>query len=320
MKNIDPESLFAATFPGLKPLRVSGRRCSWWLPLGEGGGTRAGLRVDGPWASLQLQGDRAREPDPVAALAEQAAWPAGVKHAMSGRRPMLRADVPLLMDTANGRSWVAAQLLASSEGMLVASGREARVDPPSREPREPSLETDPEFLAHACAACGWGAVVKPGGAVRIDVVLRDAPWTVMLRAGEAGIRASVGIAAGALARAHPRCRAAAGLLLMQASTALRWARPFIRRDDDGGSESVGFECLVAAPPDERAVLLSVDTLLAACELFGRETEVLLEHPEIAARYCNDEPGVRGQASDVSSHTSGAEWPPVPSPAAHAVGA
>ena len=30
--------------------------------------------------------------------------------------------------------------------------------------------------------------------------------------------------------------------------------------------------------------MAVDTLLAACELFGREAEVLLEHPDIAARY------------------------------------
>jgi hypothetical protein len=75
---------------------------------------------------------------------------------------------------------------------------------------------------------------------------------------------------------------------------------------------------VAAPAYEQALLRAVDTLIAACELFGCEVEALLEHPEIAARYVEFAPRIGREAED-GSISSGAAAPRAVSPshAAHA---
>jgi hypothetical protein len=316
------ESLLAETFPTLRPLRVSGRRSSWRLPLGPDDATLAGLKVDGAWASLQLEVRPVHEPDPFDALAEQAGWPGAVKHGSSGRRNLLRADVPLLTDTAAARAWLRRQLHWSAAGLLIAAQPATAQRATERAARSPgpSGEADPELLAHACASGGWNATVKPDGAVRIDVLLRGALRTVMLCANDAEIRASVSVAGGADSGVPGPCRTAAGSFLLRTSTALRWARPFVRRESDRFLYA-GFECAIAPRPCEQALFTAIDALVAACELYGREAEVLLEHPEIATRYCERVLGMRCDGPDaLSSAGDATSWPPTPLPAARAVGA
>lgn len=308
------EALLASAFPPLTPSRLNGMRGPWSLPPESGGGPRVGIAVDDNWASLQIHAKHTRARSALDVLSGQSAWRGGVKHVESQLRAILRADVPLLVNTAAGRAWVVRQLRASYEGMLIAAGQEAR---PVLSPRDSGTLEDPELLALACTAGGWSAAIKPDGMVRIDLQIRAAQRSVMIQAGDAGIRVSVALAAGAAARASAPCRAAAGHFLMRASAALRWARAFASREN-GQLDSLGFECFMAAPADEQALLLAVDALIAACELFGREVEALLDYPEIAARYTEFVPGIGREAED-SSTSSGAAAPPaaLPSHAAHA---
>ena len=316
MKPTGTEMLLAEIFPGLKPLHRSGKCDAWWLPPGPGCGARVGLSVDGSWATLQLNARHPCQADRLEALAEHSAWPGGVKHVGSGHRPVLRVDVPLLVESAAGRAWVVRQLHLSAQGLQIAVGRQPHTEAP---PEDAATEADPELTAQALATCGWNIRVKPDGAIRIDVEVRRAPWTVMLEACAGATRASVTVAASALAQAPAPCRDAAGLLLTRASSALRWARPFVTREREALA-STGFECFVAAPPDDRALRLAVDTLLAACERFGLEIEALLEHPELAQRYLEYVFGMRPQApDDVPSAGIAAARPPAPSPTASAVG-
>lgn len=309
------EVLLAETFPGVKPLHRTGKGEAWRLPPGSGGGG-VGLRVDGSWATLQLNARQPYRANPLAALAEHSAWPGGVKHVGSDQPPVLRVDVPLLVETAASRAWVARQFHLSVQGLQIAAGRQPHTEAP---PQDAASATDPELTAHALATCGWTTRVKPDGAIRIDVEVRGTSWTLMLEACAGGTRASVTVAASALAQAPAPCRDAAGLLLTRASSALRWARPFVAREGEA-LESTGFECFVAAPPDDRALRLAVDALLAACERFGLEVEVLLEHPELARRYLEYVFGMRPQApDDVSSAGVAAARPPAPSPTASAAG-
>ena len=306
------EALLARAFPPLTPSRLNGKRGPWSLPPGSGGGPRVSIAVDNNWASLQIHAKRARSVSALDVLSGQPAWRGGVKHVQSQLGAILRADVPLLVNTVAGRAWVVRQLRASYEGMLIAAGQEAR---PVLSPRDSGTLEDPELMALACTAGGWSAAVKPDGTVRIDLQIRAAQRSVMIQAGDAGIRVWVALAAGAAAPASAACRAAAGHFLMRASAALRWARSFASRED--GPDSLGFECFMAAPADEQALLLAVDTLIAACELFGREVETLLDYPEIAARYTEFVPGIGREAEDGSTSGAAAPRAASPSPAAHA---
>jgi hypothetical protein len=267
------EALLARAFPPLTPSRLNGNRGPWSLPPGSGGAPRVGITVDDNWASLQIH----------------------AKHFESRLRSIVRADVPLLVNTVAGRAWVVRQLRASYEGMLIAAGQEAR---PVSSPRDSGTLEDPELLALACRAGGWSAAVKPDGTIRIDLQIRAAQRSVMIQASDAGIRVWVTLAPGAAARASAPCRTAASHFLMRASAALRWARAFAS-SENGLLNSVGFECFVAAPAYEQALLRAVDTLIAACELFGCEVEALLEHPDIAARYTEFACGFGREAEDGS---------------------
>jgi hypothetical protein len=308
------EGLLASAFPSLTLALPNGVRGPWVLPLLSDRGSRLRIAVDDNWASLQLQAQHARASAALEAVAAQSAWPGGVKHSALQPPARLRADIPLLVNTAAGRDWVVQQLRLSSASMLIAAGLDAHPEA-SSEVGGPLPEA--ELLAFACTAGGWNAAVKADGTVRIDVPIRGALRSVMLQAGEAGIRTSVALAAGALAGASAPCRAAAGHFLLRASAALRWARAFAR-GENAALDAVGFECLIAAPPDEQALLMAVDTLTAACELFGREVEVLLEHAEIADRYTERMPGFDREAEDDCLSTGVAALHAAsPSRAAHA---
>lgn len=311
MDPTDIEGLLAAAIAPPAPLRPNGRRGPWQLPMRSGDVPSVGLALEGNWASLHLNTKHLRPPAALDLLLTQAAWPGGVKH-VDG--PALRADVPLLVQTAAGRDWVVRQLRASLAGMRVAA---RQAGSPAASPRESAVPADPELIVLACAAGGWHAEAKPDGTVCIDLQIRGAHRAVLLRAADAAIRVSVDLAAGAVARAIEPCRAAAGAFLLRASAALRWARAFASHEN-GQLDRTGFECCVAAPHDQQALLLAVDAVIAGCELFGREAEVLLEHPDIAVRYSAREPDVDREAEIDSSSIGGAALLAAPLPhAAHA---
>jgi hypothetical protein len=273
------ESLLGAALAPLTPARMNGA-CGPWLVRAGGEGAIA-VEIAGNWASLQCHAPGAPVQTSLDDLAEQSTWAGGVKRVGSGATGLLRADMPLPAPTPAGRARALRHLRAAAAGLLDAAGASDLAGGLAPKGDEP--EVDAELLAYACTAGGWSPAVKPDGSVRIDLVLRGVQRTVVLQPGAAAIRVAVTLAPGKLGAAAAVCRAAAAMLLARASAALRWARAFAARHE-GRLAGVGFECTLATPHDEPALLLAVDTLVAACELHGREVELLLEQPAIAAGY------------------------------------
>lgn len=281
------EALLVDALPGLARSRKSDKRRPWLLPLGTDEHAEVQIAIDADWASLRTTAEWVPPRLGLDVLRAQSAWPGTVKCVELQPLSILRADVPLLSNTAAGRVWIVRQLRPIPAGLLAAaSGAE---QPALSLQQEAGSAQDPELLALACTAAGWSTAVKPDGTVRIDLQVRGAPRSILLQADSTGVRASVALATDTCSRASPVCIEAAATLLIRASAALRWARAFARQEN-GQLAGIGFECFIAAPHDDQALLLAIDSLIAACELFGREAEVLLEHPEIASLYLRFVPG------------------------------
>jgi hypothetical protein len=260
-------------------VRVNGASGPWLLRMTPG----VELRIDvagGRWAGFECPLESADPEESLDALAAQAGWPGGVRRVRARRLGCLRADVPLLGDTASGRDWMVHQLRAACVGTLhaVEAGNQGFKRAQAHAPG-----TDPELLAYECTAAGWQARVQPNGTARIDFDVRGSSRTVVLQPRGADVRVRVALASEDLKQPGFAGRQAAALLLARAAVALRWARPFAELDGECIT-SIGFECLLAVPVYARALLLAVDTLVAACDLFGRELEVLLEDADLASRY------------------------------------
>ena len=140
---------------------------------------------------------------------------------------------------------------------------------------------DPELLAQVCTAAGWHAVPHRDGSVRIDLAIRGVMRCLMLREHGAGVRAEITLASDVVSRSSAECQAAANEFLVRSCKALRWVRAFVQRDGEQVA-AAGFECFIAAPVEDVAVMLAIDALVAACEWLGRETEAIFEAPEVAA--------------------------------------
>lgn len=298
------EQLLRSALAPLVPSRLNGTNGPWALATGPALGGTPGITVDGQWVGLHRVVPDAEGPPALDALAAQADWPGGAKQV--GWQPaMLRADIPLLVDTAAGRDWVLRQLRAAGAGvlgMLGLPGAEAgKLPSDGHERQAPAL--DPELIAQACLAAGWSAAARPDGSVHLDLQLRAAHRVIVLCTRGSDLRVSVTLASDGVNGAPPACRAAAADFLLRCAAALRWARPFVGLDvglEAGQAASVGFECLVAAPCEDRALLLAVDTLVAACQHYGRELELLLERPDIAALYGRCQHGAGPQAESATA--------------------
>ena len=287
------EDLLRAVFPAMTGASVNGRRPTRRSLHGGESDQLLTLEVTGGWAFLRAAPAQTGAKTALDVLCSQSAWPGNAKHVPLQAPPILRADVPLLMDSAASRAWVTRQLRIAREGMHAAAGETSPAD--AWAAHAPARE-DPDALACACAAGGWSAAVKSDGSVRIDLVVRGAPRSVSLQASAAGVRASIALASDMVGRASDSGLSALSAFLLRAAGALCWVRAFASRDDEQLS-SVGFECIVAAPPDEHALLTAIDALVAACEFCGREAEMLLEHPGIAASYMDYALGPDRSAED-----------------------
>ncbi|MCC6472406.1 MAG: hypothetical protein IT514_01555 [Burkholderiales bacterium] len=313
MNPVELDALLARAFPGSVPERLDGERGPRSL-RDAAAGACTGIAFGNELACLEIAGCRTPAAPALEIVARQSAWPGGAKCVARGPLSLLRAEVPLFTHTAAGRDWVVAQLRLAHAGVLAAAGGDAA---PARAPGGGAVPPDPELLAFACAAAGWQATPNPDASVRIDLPVRGVQRTVTLRQDGTAVRASLDLAPGALRRASGPCREAAGRFLLRASAALRWARAFASREN-GELDAAGFECFVAAPCYEQALLLAADTLIAACERFGLEAELLLEQADVAQRYLQ-----RGTASGARAEghpgSTGAVAPraPAPSHAAHA---
>lgn len=284
------DSLLGRAVAPLAHRRVDGR--TWTLAPAPPQGTEVHVDIAGAWARLQCVAPTAKPggDGPAAAgtlptlctLAAQSSWPGGVKRIESGPAATLRCDVPLVADTAAGREWIARQLRLCFDGLVCVAGIGAPETAAAGD-ESTAVADDPQWLAYACTAAGRDAAVKADGTVRIDVALPGVGRTVVLAPRAGALRASLVLASPGPAAAHPACRDAAALLLTRACAALRWARVFAEQDGDRLA-GAGFECLIATPAEEGALLHAVDTLVAAADLFGREAELLLADVHVASRY------------------------------------
>jgi hypothetical protein len=78
---------------------------------------------------------------------------------------------------------------------------------------------------------------------------------------------------------------AAALFLLRASSSLRFARAWASGSVAAPSEA-GFECTIRPAAGEAPLVSAIDALGAACDLFGREAEALIESTAVARQYLN----------------------------------
>ncbi|MDH5541235.1 MAG: hypothetical protein OEY03_17690, partial [Rhizobacter sp.] len=220
MRDIEIESLFAGALAPGAARRINGAYGPWRLPRGPGGAADLRIAIDGRWASVDGRSPAGGRRPAIEALSAEAGWPGGVKRAEAGlprgpRSVALRADIPLLLDTAAGREWTVPALSAAVTGMRQAI---SAATPPATPPlmSAPShaaaagAAPDPELLTFACQAGGWNSEVRGDGTVHLDLPLRGAHRTIVLEAREREIRASMQLGEATLSRADATCLNAAG--------------------------------------------------------------------------------------------------------------
>lgn len=219
------------------------------------------------------------EPNPQRRLIAQSAMPAGLKLVRAGGATGLRADIPILGDTAAAREWLRRQLAAVLQTLLqLLDGDAGSIATMTRS----NSGFAPAVLAEQCTAAGWDAQACGDDCVRVAFDSRGLPRVAILGRRAGGIHAAVRLELGGAERQHAATRLAITSLLSCASRRLRWARSFalVSADDF----EAGFECWLAMPADDRPVLTALDALATACHAFAREAEALAHSEALARQY------------------------------------
>lgn len=249
----------------------------WKFGLTGDGRIAACMRIETHWIRIEAApiGDRAA--DALRTLRQQSALPGGIK--VSERRDgTLRAEIPLLVETATTRDWLrrhTALVVAGLRSAIAVNNGAAQL------PIADGIAIDPEVLAERCTAGGWHAHVRPNGEVSVEFDSRAAHRRLTLSQHCGAIRAAVTLDAGV--GPDPRTQQALALFLLRADRSLRWVRAFTAAPADT-AETAGFECLLAAPDEDQPLILALDALATACELYGREAEALAQDATLAKHY------------------------------------
>jgi hypothetical protein len=241
---------------------------------------RVGVSMDSNWISVGATLRRKRESDPVRGLLSQSAWPGGVKLHPRSSGCRLHAQIPNHADTAMAQDWLRRQAGIVYGGLCAALGDAGQA---AQTGGNGSRPFDSALLAERCTAGGWRATVHSDSEVRIEFHSRTAHRAISLTHRDDALRAAVNLYLGALAERAPNSHRALATFLLRATHSLQWARAFAT-GSDSKLESAGFECLLAPTGDDRPLILALDALATACELFGREAEMLAEDAALGAHY------------------------------------
>jgi hypothetical protein len=202
----------------------------------------------------------------------------------------LRADIPVLDASTPARDWLRRQVALACAGLGATGQRENDV---CREGDQTGF--DPHGVAERCCAGGWRASACREAAVHVEFTSRGAHRVAVLSEYARAIRVAVTLETGAPARQGEESRAAVAAFLLRATRSLRWVRAFEAAGDEVPA-AVGFECLLAVPADDQPLVMALDAVASACELYGREAEVLAEDPALARRYLALERDAGGQSA------------------------
>jgi hypothetical protein len=288
MSGFDFVALLKAALPDLAP---SGG--SWTFPLDPGGSEHVAIEILPHWVCFEFALLRRfdQPPSPMTGLLRQSAWPGNVKLFAKSARLALRAEVPLIVETAADRIWVTRQLSEAATGLRLAAAER-----PSETPADADSgwDTAPELLADRCRAAGWQAVVKTNGDIHVDIEPRSVRRVVSIVRQKAGLRARVSLGNGELALASTESLSALAHFLLRATSSLRFARAWVSGVPASLSEA-GFECTISACAGDSPLVMTIDALTTACDLFGCEAEALIENAALARRYLQVAQGVRRSA-------------------------
>jgi Putative bacterial sensory transduction regulator len=267
----------AKVISGLAPV-VADPAASLWKfgPIGDSR-VSAHIRVEAHWISVEATAPGNRETDAARILRLQSVLPGGIK--LVGRHGgTLRAEIPLLVEGAASRDWLRRHMALVCAGLRSALERSNGT---ARLSESDDFKFDPGVLAERCTAGGWRASVRSDEEVRVEFDTRSAHRVATLTQHGGAIRAAVTFDASAEPEAQTH--QALGLFLLRANRSLRWVRAFVTAPADT-PETTGFECLLAAPGDDQPLVMALDALATACELYGREAEALAQDATLAKHY------------------------------------
>jgi hypothetical protein len=274
-------TLLAHTVPGLTAAPCGAAEHLWTISPIAGSRASAAVRLSERWISLEAALHEDTALDARRVLRRQSALPGGIKIVRWHEHLGLRAEVPILAETAPARDWLRRELVLAYAGLGTVLRRERCENGACRE--SDGAEFDPATLVERCTAGGWHGSVAPNGDVRVELASRSAHRLAVLSRYAGVIRAAVTLETGPLAKQGPDTQRALAAFLLRATRSLRWVRAFAA-GSDGSVEAVGFECLLAPPNDDQPIAMALDALATACELYGREAEALAESAVLAQHY------------------------------------
>jgi hypothetical protein len=309
MKPEDVIALLSEAVPGLVPGAKDEGEQLWRFGPGAKSLAGAAVRVGARWITVEasLHGDAGT--GALGALRMQSALSGGIKVVQRRTGFGLRAEIPLIVETAAGRDWVRRQAAIAYTGLRSALQQHNGV-PRLRD--DEGLEFDPVALAELCAAGGWLASVRHGAEVHAEFASRSLQRVAILSRHGGAIRAAVTLETGALAGEGPDAQLALATFLLRATRSLRWVRAFAAGASDA-PDAAGFECLLALPGDDQPVIMALDALATACSLFGCEAEALAQSAPLARHYLALDEATRAQPEIASNRV-----PPDSARAPHAV--
>jgi hypothetical protein len=271
-------AMLADVIPGLAPVPAAAANPP--LTFARIAGCRARVRVGAQWISIESTLPGEQNMDALQAMRMQSALPAGIKLVRRRSGFGLRAEIPLLVETAAGRDWTCRQAAIVYAGLRAALGLKNGVP---HSAGEAGLAFDPAVVAEQCASGGWQASVRQDAEVRVEFDSRSAHRVINLTRHDNSIRAAVMLEAGAPSGQGPDTPLAVAAFLLRATRSMRWVRAFVTGAGDT-LDAAGFECLLALPGGDQPVVMALDALATACELFGCEAEMLAESPLLARHY------------------------------------
>ena len=246
----------------------------------SGSRRHADVTIDANWISIESMLAPRCETDAVRDLLSHSTWPGGVKWAARQSGSCVRAEIPRHADSATAQAWLRRQVALVNAGFDAAL-----VDAPAaaQTPDDGIVAFDAAMLAERCTAGGWCATIRSDAEVRIEIPARSVHRVASLTPQGDALRIAVDLDTGALAERAPDSHLALALFLRRATNSLQWVRAFA-----AGSGSTlattGFECLLAVPGDDRPLIIALDALATACELFGREAEMLAGDAALGSLY------------------------------------
>lgn len=278
MKPDELVALLVEAVPGLQPAADPAAQHLWTIAPIAGSRVGAALQLSQRWISVdaQLQGDAAI--DSLGALRLQSALTGGIKVVRWNDGFGLRAEIPIVTETAAARDWMRRQMVITYAALGAALRREG-----SACDQADAAEFDPAAVMERCTALGWHASVSQDGEVRAELASSPVQRVAVLSRQGGSIRAAVTLEAGTPGQTSLTAQLALATFLLRATHSLRWVRAIVAGPGES-IDALGFECWFAPAGDDQPVAAALDALATACDHFGREAEALVQSAELAQHY------------------------------------